>query len=493
MTGLQTLADHSHRHGVPTETLARWAWHSEPNPRGYTLADASRPYREADGRTVAYPTDGGSEAGQWLRRNPHDLPLGQIAFERDGEKGKAIGPDDIRDPHQTLDLWRGVLESGFTLEGQAVRVTTVAHPDLDLVAVRVESALLATGRLRVGIAFPRGHDLAVKNTPALDWSAPDAHRTTVERRPYSRVNLLRAVDDTRYHVSVEWVGKADLLEPAPHRIALRAQAGTLDFVVGFAPDPLPNRLPTVDETVEASSRRWCYFWRSGAAVDFAGSRDPRAAVLERRLVLSQYLTAVQVGGDFPPQESGLTCSTWYGKHHTEMMWWHTAHFALWGRPERLARQLDWYRARFPGARAWPRAAACAARAGPRWWVPTDARARAETRSSSGTSPTRSSLAELLYRRSRTPATLARYRDLVFETADGLARWCTSIPRGASYVLGPPLWIAQEIHDQRTSQNPSFELAYWRWALGDRAGMARAARASARRNGTTCSRGSHHCR
>src|SRR5690606_34388459 len=30
--------------------------------------------------------------------------------------------------------------------------------------------------------------------------------------------------------------------------------------------------------------------------------------------------------------------------------------------------------------------------------------------------------------------------------------------------GPPLWIAQEIHDPAQSQNPSFELAYWRWAL-----------------------------
>ena len=32
------------------------------------------------------------------------------------------------------------------------------------------------------------------------------------------------------------------------------------------------------------------------------------------------------------------------------------------------------------------------------------------------------------------------------------------------MLGPPLWIAQEIYDQATSQNPSFELAYWQWAL-----------------------------
>ena len=150
---------------MPTETLARWAWHSETNPRGYTLADARPPHTEADGRTVAYPTDANSDAGQWLRRNPHDLPLGQIAFE-------AIGPDDIREPRQTLDLWRGVIQSRYTLDGQAVKVTTAAHPDLDLVAVRVDSTLLTKGRLRVRLAFPRGHDLAVKNTPALDWSGP---------------------------------------------------------------------------------------------------------------------------------------------------------------------------------------------------------------------------------------------------------------------------------------------------------------------------------
>src|SRR4030095_16451395 len=131
------------------------------------------------------------------------------------------------------------------------------------------------------------------------------------------------------------------------------------------------------------------------AVDFSGSRDTRARELERRVVLSQYLTAVQLGGDVPPQESGLTCSTWYGKHHTEMMWWHTAHFALWGRPQRLAQQLRSAAQRGAAARAGPsgwrssstgtpsgcprrggsrRSAACAVRAGPRWSAPRDARA-----------------------------------------------------------------------------------------------------------------------
>lgn len=460
VTGLQTLADHSHRQGVPTETLARWAWHSEPNPRGYTLADASRPYTEADGRTVAYPTDAGSDAGQWLRRNPHDLPLGQLAFDTE----RALGPDDVRHPHQTLDLWRGVIDSRFTLDGQAVHVTTAAHPELDLVAVRVESALLAEGRLRVRLAFPRGHDLAVKNTPALDWGSPDAHRTRLARRSPRRVDLQREVDDARYHVSVEWTGEGALSEVGPHRFRLAGRGRTLAFVVAFARDPLPAHLPTVDETLAASARSWERFWRSGGAVDFSGSRDPRAGVLERRLVLSQYLTAVQVGGDVPPQESGLTCSTWYGKHHTEMMWWHTAHFALWGRPERLAHQLEWYRERLPVARAIAKDRGLRGARWPKMVGP-------EGRESPGGNPLivwnqphPIALAELLYRADPSPATLARWRDLVFETTDGLASMLHLDPARGQYVLGPPLWIAQEIHDQRTSRNPSFELSYWRTAL-----------------------------
>lgn len=68
-------------------------------------------------------------------------------------------------------------------------------------------------------------------------------------------------------------------------------------------------------------------------------------------MLSQYLTAIQLDGGVPPQESGLTCSTWYGKHHTEMAFWHLAHFVLWGRGPPLARALDWFVAGLPAARA----------------------------------------------------------------------------------------------------------------------------------------------
>ena len=172
-----------------------------------------------------------------------------------------------------------------------------------------------------------------------------------------------------------------------------------------------------------------------------------------------------MAGEVPPQESGLTCNTWYGKHHTEMIWWHAAHFALWGHDGLLARNLAWYQAQSAGGtRAGAEPRACAARAGPRWWGP-------RVRESPGGNPLivwnqphMVYLCELLYRSAAhagDAGTLPRpgAGDRGLPGLDGALR-----PGGSAYVLGPPLWIAQEIYDQATSQNPSFELAYWQWAL-----------------------------
>jgi hypothetical protein len=188
--------------------------------------------------------------------------------------------------------------------------------------------------------------------------------------------------------------------------------------------------------------------------------------------------AVQMAGDVPPQESGLTCNTWYGKHHTEMIWWHTAHFALWGNDELLAKNLEWYRCQLPAARELAQSRGLH---GARWAKMTGP----EMRESPGGNPLivwnqphMLHLCELLYRNNPKPETLNRYRELVLETAECLASMVHFDEAKKVYVLGPPLWIAQEIYDQGTSQNPSFELAYWQWALAtaqtwrERLGMKR---------------------
>ena len=93
ITGLQTFADEYQHLGIPTETLSRWCWVSDPNPNHYTLADASKDFTQADGRVVAYPTKSSSAAGDWLRKNPRNQPLGQLAL--DWQKDDALVLEEV--------------------------------------------------------------------------------------------------------------------------------------------------------------------------------------------------------------------------------------------------------------------------------------------------------------------------------------------------------------------------------------------------------------
>jgi hypothetical protein len=464
ITGLQTFGDYYHRNGIPVETLSRWAWHSQPNPNHYKLSDTNQDYTLPDGRTLGFPTRMNSPAGDWLRKNPHTHPLARLALEWEKPDGSAFVPEDVREPEQSLDLWRGVVSTRFKLDVNSVSVATVCAPDSDTIAVRIESPLVRQGALRVRLAFPRGHDLTVKNTPPLDWSQPESHTSQLVEKVFPGGSLIRRkIDDTRYAVILS----APVKRTGPHTFTLTGKGNVLEFTVQFLPGErsLPSAPRKFAQVLAGSEDHWSKFWSSGAAVDFSGSTNPQAQKLEKRIVLSQYLTAVQMAGDVPPQESGLTCSTWYGKHHTEMIWWHTAHFALWGRDALLEKNLEWYRGRLPEARA---LAASRGLRGARWAKMVGP----EGRESPGGNPLivwnqphMIYLCELLYRNRPNPKTLGRFRELVQETADCLASMVHFDEKTGRYVLGPPLWIVQEIYEPAASQNPAFELSYWRWALG----------------------------
>ncbi|MDR0352468.1 MAG: hypothetical protein LBI02_03640 [Opitutaceae bacterium] len=482
ITGLQTLAGHYQRWGIPVETQSRWCWVSDPNPKNFTLADASRDYTLPGGGTLPFPTRASTPAGDWLRKNPRAHPLAQLALDYtrpDGARA-TLSPADIQEPFQTLDLWRGIVTSRFKLDGVPVQVETACAPGGDTIAVRITSPLVSPrapggeiGKLRVRLAFPRGHNMRVKNTPDLDWSAPETH----ESKLIDRGHIERRVGGTAYYVRSDHALKPDTGAPHTFFIANEAAPGPggddpaeLAFVLDFSPRRADAPPPAPARVFHDSAAHWETFWNDSAAVDFTGSTHPLAPRIEERIILSRYLMAAQMAGDTPPQESGLTCNTWYGKHHTEMIWWHTAHFPLWGNGELLAKNLAWYQSQLPAARA---LAAERGLKGARWAKMTGP----EMRESPGGNPLivwnqphTIYLCELLWRNAAatTPAAAAavlqRHRALVLETADCMASMLHFDKARDRYVLGPPLWIVQEIHDQATSQNPSFELAYWRWAL-----------------------------
>jgi hypothetical protein len=459
VTGLQTFGAHYYQKGIPLETLSRWCWVTDENPNGYKLSDTYRNFVLPDGRVQGFPTNASSPAGDWLRRNPRDHPMGRLSLVWTKADGSEFMPEDIQNLEQTLDLWRGVITSRYTLGGKAVEVVTSCDPKTDTIAVRIVSELVGQGKLGARLAFPRGHEPGVKNTPDLDWTHPEEHTSKLVT---SKV-VERSVNGTRYFVSSD---RALSVGSVPHTFELSGDEGkeVLEFTLSFAPEAGVGG-QSVQSVVAASEAQWRAFWQKAAALDLAGSTNPDAGKLERRVVLSQYLTAVQMTGDVPPQESGLTCSTWFGKHHTEMIWWHTAHFALWNRPDLLAQNLRWYQDRLPEARAVAQSRGLRGARWPKMVGPDGRESPGGNPLIVWNQPHLIYLAELLYRDSPTAEMLDRYRELVLETAECLASMTWYDAKRGQYVLGPPLWIVQEIYDPAKSQNPSFELSYWRWALG----------------------------
>ena len=226
-----------------------------------------------------------------------------------------------------------------------------------------------------------------------------------------------------------------------------------------------TNIPSFSETAINSKTQWKKFWESGGAVDFEGSTDTRAFELERRIVLSEYLTKIQCAGDYPPQETGLTYNSWYGKFHLEMHWWHGIHFSLWGRNNLLEQSLAWYKKVEPKAR---QIAERQGYKGIRWQKMTDNEGE-ESPSSVGAfliwqQPHFIYYAELCYRQHKDVETLEKYKDLVFATADFMASYAYYDSTKQKYILGKGVIPAQERFKAVQTYNPTYELCYWHWAL-----------------------------
>jgi len=464
ITGLQTFP-REYEKSMPLCTLSQWGWHTRPRP--HALAGRTLRLNDYDthGRTVGYQTssEGQDELFTWLRENPHRLHLGQIGLRLLRADRREARLADISDIDQKLDLWTGILTSRFKFEGRPVMVSTSVHPKLDLLAVGIESGLIDEGRLAVRLAFPYGSP----EMSAADWEQPGRHQSRLVGRTASRAEIHRTLDADRYFVLIVSDGPAAFSGEEAHVFLLTPPRGRshLEFVVAFSPRPTGTSLPGPGATFAASAAHWQRFWSEGGVVDLADSRDPRAQELERRIILSQYLTAIQCAGSQPPQETGLTLNSWYGKFHLEMHWWHAAHFALWNRRPLLERSLGWYNKILPGAR---NLAKSQGYAGARWPKMVGPEGQ-DSPSPIGPlliwqQPHPIFYAELCYNVRSNRQTLERYRTIVFESAEFMASYAFFDKKTRRYVLGPPLIPAQENHPPRETWNPTFELAYWAYGL-----------------------------
>lgn len=470
-TGLQTFPS-VYKKGVPLGTQSQWGWHSFGNPNKYKPEEYLKEHDFGRGHKEIYACqfkeDGRQkEASNWYRMNPHRLHLGIVGLEL----GDDVKTSDITDIAQTLDMWNGVINSHFTLKGNAFDVQTVCHPQMDMISASITSP--ARAGVKLHFPYPTG----AHADDACNWDANNKHTTDIVFENAQSAVLKRTLDSTVYYVSLRWEGKASLKEKSANYFVLTPAEDKLAFSCKFTSafpgtvfesEPAvytsADTLPTFAETLAAGNSYWNNFWKNGAAVDFSHCTDPRAKELERRVVLSQYLLAIQSAGSVPPQETGLTYNSWFGKFHLEMIWWHQAWQALWGHPELLDRTLGWYETVEPVAREIARRQGFD---GVRWMKMTDP-SRTEAPSNVGSfliwqQPHFIYLAELVYRANPSDEVIKKYNHLVQETAKFMYSFATYDEFHGRFILKGAI-PAQETLRAATTINPPFELSYWHYAM-----------------------------
>ena len=465
LTGLQSFAS-IYDSGIPLTTMAEWGWHSFPNTQNYKLEDT---FEEVDtyGRKVPYNIIRKSPAADYLRANPHQSNLARIGFVLLKADGSAASAEDLTNTSQTLNLWQGVLNSTFQLDGENVEVQTLCHPDLDMIAVSVRSRLLGSGRLRISIQFP--YASGVWGRDSSSWENPNAHTTQMIKNDLDSALLLRRMDDLTYYCTLKYSQKSELTEISKHNYQLVPSGNTDSYWLCVLLSKEDRDISAVDfgGVQDSCKSHWQRFWTSGGAIDLSQSKDPRWKELERRIVLSQYLTAIGCAQKYPPQETGLTCNSWFGKFHLEMHWWHGVHFALWDRLELFEKSLAWYKEILPAARDIARRQGYQGARWPKMVGPNGA----DSPSDIGPlliwqQPHPIYYAELVYRQRPTKQTLEEYKTIVQQSAEFMASFAHWNEQRKCYELGPPLISAREFDgsDFARTKNPTFELAYWAWGL-----------------------------
>ncbi|KAL4263521.1 Six-hairpin glycosidase-like protein [Pleurotus pulmonarius] len=474
ITGLQTF--------LPFATMSSWGWKNDSLPPGKTVEDVEN-YRgvswDNHGRLVQYDFNGGDpDIEQWLISNPNRVNLGRIGLVFRTPDGRNVNTseEDLTDKRQELDLWSGTLTSAFTWEGERVIVTTIASQESDNVGIRVESSLLRTGRLNLFVDFPWNDGKAKFSAPFVGrWDVPANHTTELSTRsnldedqPVIRHTMGASTFFTSFGGDTFEITRDS---ESTHRYTVKPlePAASFTLTVAFRPVESSTPLPSFPETHKVASATWNEFWRNGGFVDvLTGSTDPRAAELQRRIILSRYLLRVNEAGDTPPQESGLVNNGWYGKFHMEMYFWHSAHWALWNDWDLLRRSSDVYSRFLPSSirraqvqQNWD--------AGARWPKMTDPSGRSAPGQINNLLIWQQVhpivFAEYEYRAFPTREILEKWKNIVKETANWMAEFAWFNESTGVYDIGPPMYVVSEDTSPNATRNAAFELAYWDLGLG----------------------------
>ncbi|TVY20876.1 hypothetical protein LARI1_G001532 [Lachnellula arida] len=461
VTGLQTF--------MPFGTLSSWGWHnfSLPTAPGQTSpADFTGLDWWTHGRLVNYDQSNPAEPliSNWMVQNPQRINLGRIGF---WFGSGTVSETDLSDKSQTLELYSGAIVSQFKVSGSQVKVKTTVDPGSDSVAIQVESDLLRGGQLGVFFDYPYP-DVNKFDAPFVGvWNATSQHTTSLQKSP-KQAQITHTIDTTTYYTVIQWSGDASINGPlnSTHRYVLQPRGdSSLDLTVNFSPKS--NQVGDDASLIAKSSADWWQeYWETGAFIDLTRSKNENATELQRRIILSQYLLAVNEAGQDPPQESGLVNNGWYGKFHLEMVVWHLMHWGRWGKWALLNRSMPGVYERFLPTSI--QRARDQGYSGARWGKMSDPTGRSAPGEINSLliwqQPHPFYLAENEYRAFPNQETLQKWDGILTQTAEFMASFAWYNTSTGFYDLGPPMYPVSENTSPNATFNPTFELAYWRFGL-----------------------------
>ncbi len=206
-TGLQTFPG-VYEGGIPLGTQSQWGWHDFPNTRNFKPEESLKDYN-FHGRPESYSVQlkspqRGVEAGNYFRANLKD----------------------------ELNLWKGEIHSTFKIEGIPVEVTTICHPDLDMLSSKITSPLIDAGRLKIKFDFP--YPSGNHMDSGCDWKSPDKHKTTPITVNENSIIFERRLDSTSYCTKVDWKGSARMEEKQAHHFELSPKGQSIEISCLFS-------------------------------------------------------------------------------------------------------------------------------------------------------------------------------------------------------------------------------------------------------------------
>ncbi|KAF2830406.1 hypothetical protein CC86DRAFT_463713 [Ophiobolus disseminans] len=474
-TGMQTF--------LPFNTLSSWAWHNDSLPaNGEMPSDYKGLMRETYGREVFYdiPDPKLKQATQWLIANPNRVNLGRIGLRF---KGVTLSKSLITKPKQELELWNGVITSKFKVDGKDVKIITQGDFETDAVAFSIESDLVSTGDLQVELDFPYPpiHTTTYKyEVFAGVYNFPLNHTTTLVQDGVDRTSghVRHNMQELEYFTNLRWPKETPLRlsrnEPpnstaiSAHRYTLSSLSNTssITFTAHFSHD---QRVPSFPAKIqEKNVKDWNQYWKEGGFVDLTASSNPNATELQRRVIKSQYHVRVNSAAKGQsPQESGLMNNGWYGKFHMEMLIWHNAHWATWGKQKYFNDIFpELYETLLPSSLARAKSMGWE---GARWPKMTELETGVSSPGDINAlllwqQPHPMYLAQLAYQAHPTRETLQSWDKVLTATANYMASYPGLNNKTGKYDLGPPSYGVTENTPPNSTRNLAYEIAYWRWGL-----------------------------